>query len=172
MHARLQRSCCVVQLRVQAAAPPELGVAVAVIAACPAATQALWHVMTCVSQPVTQAVDACEDINGVGTSGTGWTCPGITTCASCIRSAAKAVESARAASRIASCRRYLIEPSACAGHVLQSRSIINATAMRQLVMMAKKPLRQFGCCPWRGCDKVKTSMAYLKVRHAVALHNH
>ena len=50
-----------------------------------AATQAFWHVMACVSQPVTQAVDACEDINGVGTSGTGATWPGVTTCASRIR---------------------------------------------------------------------------------------
>src|SRR6202043_2405884 len=58
-----------------------------------------------VSQETKQAVDVCGDINGVGVSGTGWTCPGVTTCpgtacASRIRSAAKAVEMLKAASRI------------------------------------------------------------------------
>ena len=60
-------------------------------------TQAFWQFMTCVSQPTRQAVDVCEDINGVGVSGAGWTTPGVTicpgsACASRIRSAAMAVE--------------------------------------------------------------------------------
>src|SRR6516225_4954546 len=106
LHAWLQRSCCVVQLRVQAAAPPELGVgiAVGVLAACPAATQPFWQVMTAVSQPTRQAVDACEDISGLGDSGTGATWPGVTTCASRIRSAADAADQAKVATKIASRR--------------------------------------------------------------------
>ena len=95
-----------VQLRVQAVAPPELGVgiAVGVLAACPAATQPFWQVMTAVSQPTRQAVDACEDISGLGDSGTGATWPGVTTCASRIRSAADAADQAKVATKIASRR--------------------------------------------------------------------
>ena len=37
----------------------------------PTRTHAFWQVMTWVLQPTRQAVDVCDWINGVGTSGTG-----------------------------------------------------------------------------------------------------
>jgi len=36
-----------------------------------------WQFMTCVSQLTRQAVFVCDDINGVGVSGTVWTSPGV-----------------------------------------------------------------------------------------------
>jgi hypothetical protein len=109
LHACLQTSCCVVQFSVHGAVPA--GLEVLVVG--PTVTQAFWQFMTCVSQLTRQAVDVCDDINGVRVSGTGWTCPGVgfTTCASRIRSAPKAVELAMAASKIESCTTYLIESS-------------------------------------------------------------
>jgi hypothetical protein len=67
LHACLQTSCWLVQLRVHGAVPAGLGVPVAG----PTTTQAFWQFMTCVSQPTWQAVDVCDDINGVGTKGIG-----------------------------------------------------------------------------------------------------
>src|ERR1700737_1480125 len=90
---RLQTSCWVLQLRVQA--EPAAGFRVPVVG--PTTTQAFWQFIACVSQVPEQAVDACGEIKGVGVSGTGWTssgvtiCPG-TACARRIRSVAKAVE--------------------------------------------------------------------------------
>ena len=73
-----------VQLRLQAEKPP--GFTVLVVG--PATMQAFWQVMTCVSQETTQPVDVCGDINGVGRSGAGWTCPGtgICPCTACANS--------------------------------------------------------------------------------------
>jgi hypothetical protein len=60
------------------------------------------------------AAMASGEIKGVGVNGTGWTSPGVTicpgtACARRIRSAAKAVEVSKAATRIKSCRTYLIQ---------------------------------------------------------------
>jgi hypothetical protein len=41
------------------------------VAFAPTTIQAFWQFMACVSQPTRQAVEACEDINGVGVRGTG-----------------------------------------------------------------------------------------------------
>ena len=106
------------QLRLQAELPPGF----TVLAVGPTTTQAFWQVMTCVSQVTEQAVDVCGDINGVGASGAGWTCPGTgtcpgTACASRMLSDARPVEMSKVASRIESCRTYLIEASLCAGQV-------------------------------------------------------
>jgi hypothetical protein len=92
-HVCLQTSCWVVQLRVQGELPAGFRVPVGD----PTTTQAFWQFMACVSQVPEQAVDICDDINGVGVSGTGWTSPGVTicpgtACASRIRSSARAVE--------------------------------------------------------------------------------
>ena len=106
------------QLRLQAELPPGF----TVLAVGPTTTQAFWQLMTCVSQVTEQAVDVCGDINGVGASGAGWTCPGTgtcpgTACASRMLSDARPVEMSKVASRIESCRTYLIEASLCAGQV-------------------------------------------------------
>jgi hypothetical protein len=73
---RLQTSCWVLQLRVQA--EPAAGFRVPVVG--PTTTQAFWQFMACVSQVPEQDVDACGEIKGVGVSGTGWTSPGVTIC--------------------------------------------------------------------------------------------
>ena len=121
---RLQTSCWVLQLRVQA--EPAAGFRVPVVG--PTTTQAFWQFMACVSQVPEQDVDACGEIKGVGVSGTGWTSPGVTicpgtACASRIRSSARAVEMSNAAIRIESCRTYLIEAS-----IWQGKSSIRCTA--------------------------------------------
>jgi hypothetical protein len=72
MHPCLQTSCEVVQLRLQALAEEGLVVTAALA---PTTIQAFWQFMACVSQPTTQAVDVCEEIKGVGTTGTGCTTP-------------------------------------------------------------------------------------------------
>ena len=65
------------QLRAQGEVPAVLGTGDTVIdgvgdaGAGPTRTQAFWHVMTWVLQFTRQAVDVCDWINGVGTSGTG-----------------------------------------------------------------------------------------------------
>ena len=43
----------------------------------PTTTQAFRQFMTCVSQLTRQAVFVCDDINGVGVSGTVWISPGV-----------------------------------------------------------------------------------------------
>jgi hypothetical protein len=72
MHPCLQTSWVVVQLRLQAPADEEL---VAAAALAPTTMQAFWQFLAWVSQPTTQAVDVCEEIKGVGTTGTGCTIP-------------------------------------------------------------------------------------------------
>lgn len=62
LHACLQTSCWVVQLMAHDEAPAGLDAG---------PTQEFWQFMTCVSQPSRQAVDVCDDINGVGTTGIG-----------------------------------------------------------------------------------------------------
>jgi len=77
LHACWQSSCWLVQARAQGEEPAVFGAAdevidgVGVAKGGPTRTQAFWQVMTWVLQPTRQAVDVCDWINGVGTSGTG-----------------------------------------------------------------------------------------------------
>ena len=83
---------------------------VAVAAGGPTTTHEFWQFMTWVLQPTMHEVDVCDWSNGVGTSGTGWTC--------CWPCCAFAAESQIRARRMQACSKmYRIGSSKDAGYL-------------------------------------------------------